>query len=169
MKSVAMVIAEKNFRDEEYQMPKEILEKAGIKVVTVSTTLKEVTGKLGLKVTPDELLENIDPKQHDAVIFIGGGGAEQYFDDERALNLAKAAAENKKIYGAICIAPVILANAGLLKNKKATVFSSEVSMIKEMGAIYTDEGVVIDGNLVTADGPASAKNFGEAIVNLLKK
>lgn len=169
MKSVAMVIAENNFRDEEYQIPKEILEKAGVKVVTVSTTLNEITGKLGLKVTPDKLLENIDINHYNALIFVGGGGAEQYFDDERALNLAKIAAINQKIYGAICIAPVILANAGLLKNKKATVFSSEISTIKEMGAIYTDSGVVIDGNLVTADGPASAKNFGEAIVDLLKK
>lgn len=169
MKSVAMVIAENNFRDEEYQIPKEILEKAGVKVVTVSTTLNEITGKLGLKVTPDKLLENIDINHYNAVIFVGGGGAEQYFDDERALNLAKIAAINQKIYGAICIAPVILANAGLLKNKKATVFSSEISTINEMGAIYTDSGVVIDGNLVTADGPASAKKFGEAIVDLLKK
>ena len=52
LKTVALVIAEKVFRDEEYQAPKEILESAGIEVLTVSTTLGKAVGKLGLEVTP---------------------------------------------------------------------------------------------------------------------
>lgn len=167
MKTVAIVIAEKNFRDEEYQYPKEALEKAGIKVVTVSTTKKIALGKLGLEVVPDVLLSEVNLDDFDALIFIGGGGAKQYFHDESAFKLAKEAVEKNKIYGAICVAPVILANAGLLKKKKATVFESEIDQIKSKGALYTNEDVVVDGHLITASGPQAATKFGEAIIKLL--
>jgi protease I len=114
------------------------------------------------------LLKDLDVNKLDAIIFIGGGGAEQYFNDITAHQLLKSAKEKGKIYGAICIAPVILANAGLLKDKNATVFSSEIETIKNAGAIYSTDDVVVDGKLVTANGPAAAKRFGEAIVTLLK-
>ncbi|MBF8251641.1 MAG: hypothetical protein HW382_1269 [Deltaproteobacteria bacterium] len=67
MKTVVLVIAEKIFRDEEYQVPKDILSKAGIKVVTASTTTGEATGKLGLKVRPDILIGSIDTDELDAL------------------------------------------------------------------------------------------------------
>lgn len=168
MKSALIIIADKDFRDEEYQVPKDIFEKADIKVVTASTTLNEVKGKLGLKVKPDILLKDADMTLFDALIFVGGNGAEQYFNDENALKLAKEAYQKNKVYAAICIAPVILANAGLLQNKKSTSFLSEINILKEKGAIYVNEEVVVDGKLVTADGPKSAKKFGEAIVKLLR-
>jgi protease I len=167
MTSVVLVIAEKNFRDEEYQDPKTVLEGAGIKVITASTTKNKIEGKLGLIVTPDILVQDLNIDQTDALIFIGGGGAEQYFHDKIALNLAKAAKEKGKIYGAICIAPVILANAGLLKDKKATVFSSEIDAIEDQGAIYLAQDVVIDDKLITANGPLAAKKFGQEILKLL--
>lgn len=166
MTSVVLVIAEKNFRDEEYQHPKEVLLNAGIKVITASTSTKNAVGKLGLTVKPDVLLKDVKVDEIDGLFFIGGGGAEQYFDDKIALNLVKEVHDKGKIYGAICIAPVILANAGLLKNKKATVFSSEIDVIKEKSANYTKEDVVVDGKLITANGPAAAKSFGEAIVKM---
>jgi len=168
MKTVVMVIAEKIFRDEEYQVPKDILSKAGIKVVTASTTTGEATGKLGLKVRPDILVSQIDTDQLDALIFIGGAGAEQYFHDQQAHKVAKEAAQKGKIYGAICIAPVILANAGLLNGKRATVFSSGAEDLKKGGAVYTGSDVDIDGNLITGCGPEAAKNFGERLLEMLK-
>jgi protease I len=166
MKTIALVIADKNFRDEEYQHPKDVLVAAGFKVITACTTTKTVVGKLGLEVKPDMLVMDLIIDQIDALIFIGGGGAEQYFNDIIAHQLLKSAQEKGKIYGAICIAPVILANAGLLQDKKATVFSSEIETIKKAGAIYSTDDVVVDGKLVTANGPAAAKRFGEAIVKL---
>jgi protease I len=168
MKTVVMVIAEKDFRDEEYQGPKEVLEAAGIVVVTACTTIQQVKGKLGLKVVPDILVENINTDLVDGLIFVGGGGAEQYFNDPLAHNFALEAAQKGKVYGAICIGPSILANAGLLKNKKVTCYPSEVTNLTQRGAIYVNEPVVVDGKLVTANGPKAALKFGEAIVSLLK-
>lgn len=166
MKTVVMVIAEKVFRDEEYQVPKDILSKAGIKVVTASTTKGEATGKLGLKVKPDILVSQIEVDKIDGLIFIGGGGAEQYFHDPLAHRLAKEAAQKGKVYGAICIAPVILANAGLLKGKRATVFPSRAESLNNCGAIYTGGDVEIDGKLITGSGPEAAKMFGEGLVKM---
>lgn len=167
MKIVVLVIAEKNFRDEEYFEPKNVLLKGNVKVITASTTTDNVTGKLGGIVKPDILIENINIDQLDALIFIGGGGAEQYFDDKRAHKLLKEAHDKGKIYGAICIAPVTLANAGLLKNKNATVYSSEIDLIKKKGANYLEKNVVVDEHLITANGPAAAKKFGEEVLKLI--
>jgi len=70
---------------------------------------------------------------------------------------------------AICIAPVILANAGLLKKKNATVFKSEIAAIEAKGAVYSGSGVTVDGNLITASGPDQAKQFGKEICGFLSK
>ncbi|MEK7850253.1 MAG: DJ-1/PfpI family protein, partial [Deltaproteobacteria bacterium] len=167
--TVVFIIAEKVFRDEEYQVPKEVLTKAGIKVITASTTTGEAVGKLGLKVKPDILVNQIDTDKLEALIFIGGGGASQYFNDSLTHKLAKEAAEKGKIYGAICIAPTILANAGLLKGKKATVFPSPdgIEALKKGGAVYTGGDVEIDGKLITGCGPEAANKFSEALVKML--
>jgi protease I len=166
-KSVAMVIAEKMFRDEEYQVPKEILEKAGVKVVTICTTRAEASGKLGMKVKPEVLLSETDVSQFDALIFVGGGGSSQYFKDSVAHGLAKEFVSRGKIIGAICIAPVILANSGLLKGKKATVFPDGQADLENNGAIYTGNPVEVDGLLITGNGPEAATEFGEKLLGML--
>ena len=73
----------------------------------------------------------------------------------------------KHLLAAICIAPSILANAGLLEGKKVTSYSSEASNIKSKGANYTSRPVEQDGKIITADGPGSAKAFGKAIAEAL--
>lgn len=170
MKTVVLVIAEKIFRDEEYQVPKDILTKAGIKVITASTTTGEAIGKLGLKVRPDILVSQIEIEKLDALIFIGGGGASQYFNDPLAHRLAKEAEQKGKVFGAICIAPTILANAGLLQGRKATVFPSAdgIDALKRGGAMYTGSEVEVDGKLITGCGPEAAKKFGKRLLEMLE-
>lgn len=167
MKTVALVIAEKVFRDEEYQVPKEILQAAGVQVLTVSTTLKEAHGKLGMKVKPDKLLTDLSATDLDALIFVGGGGAEQYFNDKTAHELVNDVAGQGKIVGAICIAPVILANAHLLQGRTATVFPDGATILKEQGAKYTGASVEVDNNIITGNGPAASEEFAKALVSLL--
>lgn len=167
MKTAVFIIAEKIFRDEEYLVPKDILEQAGIQVITASTVTDEAIGKLGLKVVPDILIQDVDIDILDGVIFIGGGGAAQYFDDSLAHQLASSAAKLGKVVGAICIAPVILANANLLKDKTATVFPDGSDVLIQQGAIYTGNPVEIDGNIITGNGPEAAQEFGEKLVSLL--
>lgn len=173
MRQVALVIAERIFRDEEYQVPKEILTKAGVKVLTACASLNEAVGKLGMKVRPDTLLKDLAAKDPDALIFIGGGGSSQYFDDPLAHELARSYLNRGKILGAICIAPVILANAGVLKGRKATVFPDGKERLAAGGAIYTGNLVEVDrtaptgARIITGCGPEAAERFGQELTKLV--
>lgn len=169
MKRVVMIIAQDDFRDEELLQPKEILKKSGIEVKIASTTLDSVKGMLGAKVKPDILFRDVQAKDFDAVIFVGGSGASQYWNDPLAHKLAQDAAGLNKVLAAICIAPVTLSNAGLLKGKRATVWSSESEKLKAGGANYTGRPVEKDGNIITASGPAAATEFGYEIVRALSR
>ena len=166
-KKVVMIIASNNFRDEELLKPKEVLERNGVAVTVASSSLKESTGMLGAKVKPDILFININVADYDAIIFVGGSGATEYWDNPTAHKIAKDAYSAKKIVGAICIAPVTLAKAGLLKDKKATTYSSTVNNLKSAGARYSSADVEKDGNIITASGPAVAQKFGETILKAL--
>ena len=169
MTKALLIIAEQNFRDEELFETKKEVEKKEIITVIASKTSGEKTGSLGGKAKADIALKDVKPGDYNAIIFIGGAGARQYFNDFAALTIAKQAYNKGKIVAAICIAPVILANAGILKNKKATVWKStdEIKILKEKGAIYEDKNVVVSGNIITACGPQASKEFGETIANLL--
>jgi protease I len=169
MKKAVMIVAQENFRDEELLQPKEILERNGIEVKIASTTLKEIKGMLGARLRPDILLSDIDHRKFDAVIFIGGTGASQYWDDPLAHELARLALDNNKVVAAICIAPVTLARAGLLKGKRATVWNSEAKQLQALGANYTARPVEKDANIITAAGPFAAKEFAEEISRALLK
>lgn len=166
-KKVLMIIAPKDFRDEELLEPKKLLEAQGASVLIASTTLQMAKGMLGATIKPNMLIKDADPAKFDAIILVGGAGATQYWDDKVAHSLLKGAAKLGKVIGAICIAPVTLANAGLLKGKKATVWASERKRIEAKGAIYTGTSVQVDGNIVTANGPEAAKEFGKAILLML--
>lgn len=167
-KKIVLIIASSNFRDEEYFEPKKILTDAGAHITTASSSLDEATGMLGQKAKPDVLLNNVKADDYDAVIFIGGSGSEEYWENKVAHALAQDTVKKGKILGAIYIAPVTLAKAGVLKGKKATAFSSAVDKIKSEGAVFSGNNVEIDGKIITADGPSSAKSFGEGIKKLLQ-
>lgn len=167
--NAVMIIAKKDFRDEELLQPKEILEKEGIEVTIASSSLSKSRGMLGTIVKPDITLDEVEVDDYDIIIFVGGMGASQYFYDPKAHKIAQEAANKGKVLGAICIAPVILANAGVLKGKNATVWSSECGSLEAQGAHYTGKPVEIDGMVVTANGPKAAEEFGGAIVTCFKK
>jgi len=167
-KKVLMVVAPKDFRDEEFLAPKNVLTAAGVQVVVASKGVTEARGILGAVTKIDLDLNQAKANHYDAVVFVGGPGAAVYFNDSKALTLAKQALEQNKVIGAICIAPSILANAGVLKDIKATTFSSEADNLKAKGAILSIEAVVQDGKIITASGPQAAKAFGETITAVLK-
>jgi len=167
-KKVVMIIAHQNFRDEELFKPRDILQQADVKVTIASSALTAARGALGATVQPDLLVKDVNPAECDAVIFVGGPGAKEYWEDEKAHEIARLALEKEKIVAAICIAPVTLANAGVLKGKRATVWPSEAGRLRAAGAIYTGRNVETDGRIITADGPQSAERFGQALRDALR-
>ena len=168
-KSILMVIAPKDFQDTEFAKPKEIFEARGIKVTVASSTTKTALGMNGMKVKPDAAISDVRASDYDAVVFIGGDGAVVYENDPQALALANEAHKNDKVIAAICISPMILAKAGLLEGKKATVSPYGASALKKAGATYTGKNVEVDGKIITGKGPAASEEFGKAIVGALQK
>lgn len=166
---VLIIIAPNNFRDEELLEPKRLFEAGGFKVTIASKGVSTATGMLGAKVKVDLDISSIKPSDYDAVVFVGGAGAKIYFNDPVALSIAKEAVKSHKVVGAICIAPSILANAGLIKGKKATSFPSEKSNLELKEAVYSSSDVVTDSKIVTACGPAASGEFGKAIIKILKQ
>lgn len=172
-KKVAIIIAFRDFRDPEYFFPMQVLKGAGAKITTVSTSLGVAIGADGGEVRVDLLLDNLNSQDFDGIVFIGGEGCLKYLDNDKSYAVIQEAVAGSKVLGAICISSVILAKAGALKGKKATVWSSPlvkspVRILEENGADYQDEGVVVDGKIVTANGPPSARVFGEALVKILE-
>ena len=167
MKKVALIIAKEAFRDEEYFHPKEILEKNGIQVTTVSSIKGACIGKLGAKAVSDISLGDLEPEKYNGVFFIGGPGSHEFFHDAKAHEVITKAADLGKLYGAICAGPAVLAFAGLLKGKIATSFPGNREDLVSNGAVWTGKPVEIDGKLITADGPDSAYQWGQAIVDAL--
>ncbi|OGY44772.1 MAG: hypothetical protein A2729_02705 [Candidatus Buchananbacteria bacterium RIFCSPHIGHO2_01_FULL_39_14] len=168
-KKVVFIIAQKNFRDEELLVPKEILVNHGFMVKVAARTKNKAIGKLGAEIQPDLALAEIKVTDFDAIAFVGGSGATEYFDDLTALKLAKDFKIAGKITAAICIGPSILANAGVLIGKTATAFPSQEENLKNKGADYTGMTVEIDGLVVTAKDPNAAKEFGEKLAYLLSE
>lgn len=167
MKRVLMVIAPEMFRDEEYAHPKEVLQRRSAEVVTASRTAGTCHGKLGMTAEATVALASVRPEEYDAIVFVGGGGAEVYFDDPVAHALARSAFEQGKIVAAICIAPSILAHAGLLEGVHVTAFESQKDDLARHRAVYTGHPVEVEGHIITANGPAAAYEFGEAIADAL--
>ena len=167
MAKALLVIPSKNFRDEELSYTQEELERAGIETVIAGKSTDTATGMLGGTAQPEVALSDAKAEDYDAVVFIGGSGAAAYFNDSAALDLAKSAHEKGKVVAALCIAPVILANAGILKGRKATVFPSGKKGLEEKGAQCTGESLTTDGRIITASGPAAAREFGRKIAEAL--
>ena len=171
--SVLLVIAPQNFRDEEYFYTMEALEDAGIHVDTASKTPGVKRGMLGGHALANLGLSKIDIKNYDAIVFIGGSGVPVYYHDKQALELAKEAYQQGKIVGAICLAPGILAYAGILKNKTATIWDNGsgryTQILKSNGARYVKRDVVVDGKIVTANGTQAAREFGDTIARMILK
>lgn len=106
------------------------------------------------------------PPTYDAIVFVGGLGYEQ--DNLEAQRIAQKGVAEGKVLAAICLAPMTLAKAGALEGRRATT-SLPASRIEVEGAIYTGAAVERDGLIITADGPAASRAFGQAIASALEE
>jgi len=167
-KKVLIVIAATDFRDEEYFEPYNRLGQCGATVTVASSGKGKAVSVFGKIVATDRQIAECKVTDYDAVVFIGGPGAAEFFSNATAHALARAAVEQGKVLAAICIAPVTLANADVLKGKKATVFPSFQSQLTAQGALVVSQDIVQDGKLLTANGPKVAREFASALVKMLE-
>ncbi|MEW6722294.1 MAG: DJ-1/PfpI family protein [Candidatus Micrarchaeota archaeon] len=171
MGKVLMIVAQQGFRDEELIVPREVLEREGHSVKVASLTRMKAHGSMGAAIQPDLAVYEANPEFFDAVVVVGGPGSPALSDDETLRKLVIAANSKGKIMGAICLGPMTYAKAGILSGKKATIWPGKrsVDLLRECAAAYVKEGVVVDGNVVTADGPQSAGKFGAELSAMLKR
>ena len=169
MKKVLFLIAQQNFRDEELKIPKKILEENELKVTITSITTEEARGMLGFRIKPTLMVREVNVNYYDGLVVIGGAGSPKLVDYPEVLNLIKRFNEQKKPIAAICLAGYVLAKAGILKGRNATVFPSDFALAeyRRHGVKYSDESIVVDGNIITAVGPEVAEEFGKQIVKIL--
>lgn len=168
-----MVIAFRDFLDIEYFISRDTLRGAGAQITNVSSQKGTAIGADGGEVEVLLTASNLRAGDFNAVIFIGGPGMGKKLEDESFQKIAKDTIEAGKVLGAICISPALLAKAGVLEGKNATVWSSPldkspVKMLKEGGAVYLDEDVVVDGKIITANGPGAAKKFAQILIEILR-
>ena len=167
MARVLMVVAQQDYRDEELDETRQELERAGHACVVASQLVGPCKGVHGGRATADLALDDADARAFDATVFIGGPGARALFTSPAAHRVARQAHESGKVLGAICVAPTILANAGLLTRRRATVFHTEIETLEAKGVLFTGDGVTVDNNIVTASGPREARSFGRTVARLL--
>jgi len=170
MKAVVAIAPDK-YRDEELAETIAALTKNGVEYDIASIKPGICKGMMGGKTQATISFDDIDPKNYKGLIVIGGSGSQDYlWGDDMLVRLAVYFHEKGKVVAAICLAPVVLANAGILKGKKATVYNSSAAIMemKKGRAVLVDQPVVVEGRIVTANGPAAAKAFAEAAVKEIK-
>jgi len=160
----ALFVVYERFEESEYGIPRAILEDRQVVVTVASVRSGAVTGHKGTEVQPDVLLDAVRGGTYDAIVFVGGYEYER--DDPEAQRIVQEALAEGKVVAAICVAPITLARAGVVEGKRVTA-STGAGELKQAGAIFTGASVERDGLIITANGPAAARQFGEAIAAAL--
>ncbi len=169
MKRVLLIVAGVGFQSREYMDTKTVLLSAAFDVVTASDLPGEALADDETRTPVDLILEKVDVSQFDGIFVIGGPGALQHLDNQESNRILNEAMILQKVYGAICIAPRILARAHVLIGKKATGWDEDNELAQifvQNNVEYVREPVVIDGNIITARDRSVAKDFGDAIIAL---
>lgn len=143
----------------------DILRRAGIETVTASLHSPVVTGSHGIPITADNVLSN--KEKYDGIVLPGGiPGSTNLKKDPGIINLIKTINKSGGITAAICAAPIVLAEAGLLKGKMFTCYPGYENEIE--GGIFTSEPVTVDGNIITGKGAACTLPFALRLVEIIK-
>lgn len=164
----AVVILTSGFEEIEAMSIVDILRRSNIHTVVAGTDKEPIEGAHGVKIIADKHIDDIDLDNYDALILPGGApGYINLKKNRKVIELLKLANSKGKLIGAICASPTVLAHAGILRGKRATVYPGMEEEIKKAGAEYSDDLVVVDGNIVTSRGPSTALLFGWKLAEIL--
>lgn len=162
------ILAENLYEDQELWYPYFRLREAGAEVRVVGPRRGTFESKHGYPVTADRSAEEVKAADFDAVIIPGGYAPDHMRRNKAMVDLVREAAQQGKIIAAICHAGWMLASAGILKGRKATCFIAIKDDVINAGALYLDQEVVQDGNLITSRFPADLPAFCRTIIAALK-
>ncbi len=147
----------------------DILRRANIDTTMIGVTGKEITGAHDVTIKTDKTLDQLSIDEIHALILPGGSpGFINLQQNPTVLSLIQEAHQKKKMVAAICASPSVLATAGILAQKKTTIYPGMEEEIAKVGGILVDNLVVVDDNIVTSKGPATTMLFALKLVELLK-
>jgi 4-methyl-5(b-hydroxyethyl)-thiazole monophosphate biosynthesis len=165
MPRVAVILAD-GFEEVEAIAVIDVLRRAGIDTVAAGLHGGHITSARNVKVIPDIALDAVRADDFDMIVLPGGQpGSDNLNADPRVKDLIKSFSQKGKLTGAICAAPYVLANAGVLAGKRVTAYPSYKDRLG--GGVYEESSVVADGNVLTSRGAGTALTFGLAIVERL--
>ena len=146
----------------------DLLRRADIEVTTAGLDDRIVTASRGTKLVPDTDLDSALKQEYDMVVLPGGLPGADYLDkDPRIKSLLKTMASNNQYTAAICAAPKVLANAGILDGKNATSYPGFLDNMGLVTTTLSDKPVVIDGKVITSRGPGTAMDFALTLIEIL--
>ena len=175
-KKVLFILMPENFQDFEFNVPYTTLTSKGYTVDVAGLKPGESTGSKGLKHTPNlqlSELTNEDFNRYDALVVPGGPGSTQYlWNNKQIQNTVRYFNSKNKLTAFICYASIIPAQAGILENKKATVYPTDEAkeIFAQNSVQFVDQGYVTlkEDKIITAQGPNFAQDFADAIVSMLE-
>ncbi len=146
----------------------DVLRRAGVTVTVAGLSSGVTEGAHGIKIVPDKNIDTVKIDDFDAIIVPGGNpGYKNLRSDPRVISMVKEAFYSNKMVAAICAAPAVLSDAGILKNKNCTIYPGMENELEKGGGKPKLDIVVIDGNIITSRGPATALPFAIKLVELL--
>jgi protease I len=172
-KKVAILV-DNYFEEAEFTGPKEALEKAGAQVEVIAAepengevqALNHVDKSNKYKI--DKTLDEANIDDYDALVLPGGAiNADQLRMQDKAREWAKRVTEQQKPLAVICHAPWVLASAGLAKGRRLTSFFTIQDDMRDAGADWVDQEVVIDGNIITSRKPDDVPVFNKALISMM--
>jgi 4-methyl-5(b-hydroxyethyl)-thiazole monophosphate biosynthesis len=154
------------FEEIEFSTIVDILRRAGLEVITAGLREGAINGAHGVKIIPDTLIDKVSAADFNVIVLPGGyPGFVNLGKDERILKLVREMHGKNKYVAAICGAPSVLAKAGILAGRKSTIHPGVKDML--IGADHVDERVVVDGRIITSQGPGTAMEFSMKLVEVL--
>lgn len=166
---VAVLIAE-GFHDGETLLPMEFLKERGAEVRVLGPEVGEVKAYNSEQlVAIEKAVAEADVEYYHALILPGGRGPAVLREHEGAVEFVRAFVESGKPVAAICHGPQVLITAGVVEGRTMTCFPGMAEELQAAGAIYVDQEVVMDGNLITSRVPDDIPVFNEAILASLRR
>ncbi len=167
--TVLVFVARRMYREEQLEGLRSQFDKHGVRLKVASRDTTIAVGMNRTVIRPDIRLRDADPADFDMLVLNGGSGAALYWDDSIVHAKVREFAQAGKPLAAIETAPVMLAKAGVLKGRRATVYPhrAAVTWLKQNGALYSFNPVVTDDGIITASDTEQTKRFVDAILNRL--
>ncbi len=165
MATVLTVLAA-GFEEIEAVSPIDLLRRSGVEVTVASLGPDlEVVGRSGIRLRADVSLAEVIHQTFDCLLLPGGPGVKHLRADPRIVPLVQRHAADGSWVAAICAAPTVLLDAGLLAGRR---FTAHPSVASELPAALSAERVVQDGRIITSRGAGTAVDFGLAVVEALQ-